>query len=139
VESNSGQTARFAPIGNPLELRATGNHVHAAVTMGCPSCQSIENCEGVAYVVVKPAKTIVCFECYPPEPFLYPHFPYASGDCVRCHNPHVAANPNLLRAQVNELCLKCHLRSPDSVPSPYMPTIALTSNQRLGHPYETHP
>ncbi|MGC1450661.1 MAG: cytochrome c3 family protein [Candidatus Sulfotelmatobacter sp.] len=118
---------------------ATGDHVHAAVTKGCLSCHSIENRESVTYVVLKPAKTIICFECHQPEAFLYPHFPYASGDCLRCHNPHVAANPNLLRSQVNELCLKCHLRRPESAPSRYMPTITLTPDQRLGHPYEAHP
>jgi predicted CXXCH cytochrome family protein len=118
---------------------ATGDQVHPAEKQGCASCHSIENREGATYIVAKPSKTILCFECHRPEAFSYSHFPYASGDCLRCHNPHVAANPRPLRAQVNELCLKCHQRSPDSVPSPYLPTIVLTADNRLGHPYERHP
>ena len=118
---------------------ATGDHVHAAVKRGCNSCHSIENREDASYVVLKPAKSLVCFECHQPETLLYPHLPYASGMCTRCHDPHVSANPWLLRAKVNELCLKCHLRTPESVPSRYLPTIALTDNNRMGHPYERHP
>src|ERR1035441_6458071 len=71
--------------------------------------------------------------------FLSPHFPYASGMCLRCHNPHLSANPRLLRAKVNELCLSCHLRTATSVPSQYLPTIALAADNRTGHPYERHP
>jgi len=118
---------------------ATGDHVHPAVQLGCTSCHTIENREDASYIVVKQSKTIICFECHGPEVFSYAHFPYASGDCLRCHNPHAAANPRLLRAKVNELCLKCHQRSPESVPSHYMPTIELTADNRLGHPYERHP
>ena len=118
---------------------ATGDHVHPAVKLGCTSCHTIENREDASYIVVKQSKTIICFECHGPEVFSYSHFPYASGDCLRCHNPHAAANPRLLRAKVNELCLKCHQRSPESVPSHYMPTIELTADNRLGHPYERHP
>ncbi len=118
---------------------ATGDHVHPAVKLGCASCHSIENREDASYIVPKQAKTIVCFECHQPEAFVYSHFPYASGDCLRCHNPHASANARLLRAKVNELCLKCHLRSPESVPSRYMPSIVLTADNRLGHPYERHP
>jgi predicted CXXCH cytochrome family protein len=119
--------------------QATGDHVHPAVKLGCTSCHTIENREDASYIVVKQSKTIICFECHGPEVFSYSHFPYASGDCLRCHNPHVAVNPRLLRAKVNELCLKCHQRSPESVPSRYMPTIVLTADNRLGHPYERHP
>jgi len=119
--------------------QATGDHVHPAVKLGCTSCHTIENREDASYIVVKQSKTIICFECHGPEVFSYSHFPYASGDCLRCHNPHVAANPRLLRAKVNELCLKCHQRSPESVPSRYLPTIVLTADDRLGHPYERHP
>lgn len=118
---------------------ATGDHVHPAVTLGCTSCHSIENREDATYVVLKPAKGVACFECHEPATFLYPHLPYASGMCTRCHNPHASANPGLLRAKVNELCLSCHLRTPESVPSSYMPTIALTVNNSMGHPYERHP
>lgn len=118
---------------------ATGHYVHPAIRRGCTSCHSIENREDASYVALKPTKSVVCFECHQPETVLYVHFPYASGMCMRCHNPHVSASPRLLRAQVNELCLKCHLRSRESVPSRYMPTIALTADTRMGHPFMHHP
>lgn len=118
---------------------ATGDHVHPAIQRGCTSCHRVENRGDATYVALKPGKSILCDECHRPATFLYPHFPYASGMCTRCHNPHTSPNPRLLRAKVNELCLKCHLRSPDSVPSRSMPTIVLAVNNSMGHPYERHP
>ncbi|HEV3510655.1 MAG TPA: cytochrome c3 family protein [Candidatus Sulfotelmatobacter sp.] len=118
---------------------ATGDHVHAAVTLGCGSCHKVEKRQDVSYVELKPAKSSVCFECHEPASFLYPHLPYASGMCTRCHNPHSSANPHLLKAKVNELCLSCHLRQAGSVPSQYLPTIALADDNARGHPYERHP
>jgi len=118
---------------------ATGDHVHPAVKSGCTSCHSVEKRDDATYVNLKPAKFIICYECHQPATFLYSHLPYASGMCLRCHNPHASANPRLLRAKVNELCLKCHLRTPDSGPSRSMPTIVLTDNNTKGHPYEGHP
>ncbi len=118
---------------------ATGDHVHPAVTLGCTSCHSIDNRDDATYVVLKPAKGVACFECHGPASFLYPHLPYASGMCTRCHNPHTSANAHLLRSKVNDLCLTCHLRTKESVPSRYMPTIELTANNSMGHPYLRHP
>ena len=118
---------------------ATGDHVHPAVTLGCNSCHSITSRDAETYVVLKPSKGVICFECHESTKFVYPHLPYASGMCTRCHNPHVSGNPRLLRAKVNELCLSCHLRTPESVSSRYLPTIALVVNNSIGHPYERHP
>ena len=118
---------------------ATGVYVHPPVKRGCTSCHSIENHGDATDVVLKQTKTVVCFDCHEPASYSYSHLPYASGMCMRCHNPHVSANPRLLRANVNDLCLNCHLRKPESVPSHYLPTIALTANNTMGHPYERHP
>ena len=119
--------------------RAKGDHVHPAVTMGCTSCHSIETREDATDVVLKQSKGVACFECHEPAAFLYPHLPYASGMCTRCHNPHASANAHLLRAKANDLCLSCHLSTPETVASRYMPTITLTANNSMGHPYERHP
>lgn len=121
------------------EDHATGDHVHPAVKRGCTSCHNIESREDATYVVLKPAKSILCFGCHQPEIFLNPHFPYASGMCIRCHNPHGSGNPRLLPAKMNDLCLECHLRTPKSVPSRYVPVIELNVNNSMGHPYERHP
>jgi len=119
--------------------RVSGDYVHVAVKQGCTSCHSVENRQDTSYVVLKQANGVGCFECHQPTTFLYPHLPYASGMCTRCHDPHVAGNPRLLHAKVNELCLSCHLRTGETVPSRYLPTIILTSDHRMGHPYERHP
>jgi predicted CXXCH cytochrome family protein len=133
---------RIDEHSNCLECHAdhaTGDHVHPAVKQGCTSCHSVENQQDVTNVSVKPAKSVICMQCHQPETFAHVHFPYASGMCTRCHNPHASANPRLLRAKVNEICLECHLYTPDSVPSRYLPTIVLTVNNSMGHPYVRHP
>ena len=112
---------------------ATGDHVHPAVKLGCTSCHSIENREDASYVVLKQAKASLALSVISRRRFCTRIFPYASGMCMRCHNPHLSANPRLLRAKVNELCLSCHLRTAETVPSRYCrrshsrPTTAWTS------------
>jgi len=118
---------------------ATGAHVHPAVTLGCTSCHGIEDREDATYVVLKQTKGVACFECHDPAAFPYPHLPYASGMCLRCHNPHASANPRMLRAKVNELCLTCHLDTKERRFSRNLPTIELTANNSIGHPYVGHP
>lgn len=117
----------------------TSEHVHAAVKLGCMSCHKIDNREGASYVVLETEKASIYLECHPAVSYTYPHFPYSSGMCVRCHNPHTSSQPKLLRTAVNELCLDCHLRKAGSSASRYQPTIALSSDNRTGHPYEKHP
>ena len=133
---------RIDENSNCLECHAdhaTGDHVHPAVKQGCTSCHKIENREDASNVVLKETKGVACFECHEATAFQYSHLPYASGMCTRCHNPHLAENPRLLRAKVNELCLSCHLRTGEAVPSRYLPTIVLTADRSRGHPYERHP
>lgn len=118
---------------------ASGVYVHAAVKQGCTSCHQIENRTDGTYVELKPTKSVACFECHEPKTYSYAHLPYSSGMCMKCHTPHSSPNPHLLRSKVNDVCLSCHLRSPNSGPSRYIPTIALTSDNSMGHPYERHP
>lgn len=119
--------------------QASAAHLHPAIKGGCLTCHRVTTHENDTYVVLKPAKTIICAECHQPEDLLHPHFPYASAMCLRCHDPHGSANPKLLRAKVNELCLECHLRTSKNSLSRYMPTLDLTLNNTMGHPYERHP
>jgi len=133
---------RLEENSNCLECHAdhsVGLHVHPAVKRGCTSCHVVENREDETYVVLKTAKSIVCLECHQPASFLYPHFPYEAQMCLRCHDPHTSVNPRLLRAKVNELCLDCHLFNPKRVSSHYLPTIELTADHSMGHPYVHHP
>jgi predicted CXXCH cytochrome family protein len=118
---------------------ATALHVHPATKAGCLSCHAIESRDDESYVVLKPAKSVICLECHHAETPLRTHFPYGAGMCTRCHAPHGSDNPRLLRAKVNDLCLECHLRSSKVPQSRYMPTIDLSLNNSMGHPYERHP
>lgn len=137
--------ASHAPVdehSNCIECHAdhaTADHPHSALQGGCLACHRIQIHEGATYVVLKPAKPIVCRECHEPDQVAHVHFPYASTMCLRCHNPHGSSYPKLLRAKVNDLCLDCHLRTSNRAASRYLPTLDLTVNNSMGHPYERHP
>ncbi|HEV2395344.1 MAG TPA: cytochrome c3 family protein [Candidatus Sulfotelmatobacter sp.] len=70
---------------------------------------------------------------------MHVHFPYAAGMCLRCHAPHNSTKPNLLRLNINEICLDCHLQHPGRAASASMPTIELNGSNSAGHPYLGHP
>lgn len=118
---------------------ASGDHVHPAVSLGCNSCHVVERRDAVTYVELKAAGSLVCRDCHAAEQLQHAHFPYASVMCVRCHNPHESANPRLLRAKVNDLCLGCHLYAKERASSSFVPLIELTSNKTIGHPTREHP
>lgn len=118
---------------------ASGDYVHPAVKAGCVSCHMVENRDDTSYVSVQPKESNDCRECHQPVAVNHPHFPYASGMCIRCHDPHASKFPGLLRSKVNDLCLDCHLQINAKRASRYVPTIELTPDRRLGHPYARHP
>ncbi|MGA8866546.1 MAG: cytochrome c3 family protein [Candidatus Sulfotelmatobacter sp.] len=127
---------------NCLECHADkmqGQHVHPALKKGCTSCHLVENKGELTDVSIRQSEPVICFSCHQQISFPYSHFSYATGNCLRCHDPHASANPRLLKAKVNDLCLGCHLRTPQSVPSRYLPTVALSDNNTTGHPYAGHP
>jgi len=118
---------------------ATGAYVHPALKDGCISCHKVENHDGASFVAVQPKESDSCRACHPSPPMQHPHFPYASGMCTRCHDPHASRYPKLLRAKVNDVCLDCHLQGRAKGVSRYLPTIELTKDYRFGHPYARHP
>lgn len=127
---------------NCIECHAdhtTGDYVHAALNRGCISCHKIDNHDDASFVSVQPKESNDCRECHKAVLVRHTHFPYASGMCTRCHEPHAARNPRLLRTKVNDLCLDCHLQSKAKNASRYVPTIELTVDRRFGHPYARHP
>lgn len=117
----------------------TGARVHPPVKAGCRACHSIENHDDGSYVAIQAKGALSCRQCHPAAPMQHPHFPYASGMCTRCHDPHTSEFPGLLRAKVNDLCLDCHLQGAAKHASRYLPTIELTADHRHGHPYARHP
>jgi predicted CXXCH cytochrome family protein len=118
---------------------AAGQYIHPALKNGCISCHKVENHDDGSYVAMQPRESNGCRACHASAPVLHPHFPYASGMCTRCHNPHASRVRGLLRTKVNDLCLDCHLQSRAKQASRYLPTIELTSDNRMGHPYARHP
>ena len=118
---------------------ATGDSVHPAVKDGCLSCHKVENHEDASFITVQSKESNDCQSCHKPTSVSHPHLPYASGMCTRCHDPHTSKYPGLLRAKVNALCLDCHLQVNAKHASRYVPTIELTADHHLGHPYARHP
>lgn len=116
----------------------SGEHVHQAIQLGCESCHKVEKSSGGTYVVLKGTES-GCRDCHRLETPIHLHFPYAAGMCLRCHTPHSSTKPTLLRSNINEICLECHLQQPGRTPSASMPTIELTQGNTVGHPYLRHP
>lgn len=59
--------------------------------------------------VVK-VKNQLCFVCH--SDFItgkFVHGPVAVGECLACHDPHMSANPSLLKKRAAEVCATCHL------------------------------
>jgi len=54
--------------------------------------------------------SIDCFSCHDRASFQkrVKHEPASGGDCLACHNPHVARFESLLQEQVKDLCYSCH-------------------------------
>ncbi len=54
----------------------------------------------------------LCLSCHPERVAdrkkAHVHPPFASGDCLTCHDPHATDNPKLLNDEVNTLCTTCH-------------------------------
>jgi predicted CXXCH cytochrome family protein len=127
---------------NCLECHAEqvrGDHVHPAAMQGCTNCHALDSTGNATRVVLKKTDRGLCLQCHAPQRFERIHLPYALGMCTRCHNPHTSNNAMLLRRKVNDLCLECHLANSDDAPSHDLPTIDLSPDNSMGHPYERHP
>ena len=60
-------------------------------------------------------ENLACFKCHKrlTGPFVYEHPAVTDGGCMSCHVPHGGNFPKLLTsANVNTICLQCHLPSP---------------------------
>ena len=58
-----------------------------------------------------------CTKCHTSQkgPFLFPHQAMQEG-CTVCHNPHGSVNQKMLVARDANLCLRCHLEHPSTLP-----------------------
>jgi len=99
------------------EDKAKGKSVHSAVAMGCTSCHEIRVTKDVTRVkLITTTPYSLCLTCHADKnaaDIKGTVHPPAVRDCLKCHDPHTAANKNQLlkptSGGANEnLCLQCH-------------------------------
>ena len=134
------------------EEKGKGAHVHSAIEAGCDTCHEIRNEKSATLVELVSPKDELCFTCHEKPTDGVVHGPYAKGQCVLCHDPHVSDFPNQLRAEGNALCLGCHQNrtikgnvklfnsSQELTQSEFqqIPKIDLDPTLRFGHPMGLH-
>lgn len=93
--------------------------LHAAVSMGCPTCHTSLNVADIPHKVTgKIAKGLsmdqpdICYGCHDKGIFTKKnvHAALMMG-CTTCHNPHSTDSQKLLKSDMPGLCLPCHDRT----------------------------
>lgn len=93
---------------------------HHKVEEGLMQCTDCHDAHGALGENALPSSTwqfIVCAKCHAAKagPFVYEHAVLKAEGCTACHLPHGGTNRRLLtQANVNTICLQCHLPSPNS-------------------------
>lgn len=99
------------------EDKTKGAAVHSAIATGCTSCHEIRTTKDVTRVkLTTTTPQALCFTCHADKnaaEIKGKIHPPAVRDCLKCHDPHTAANKNqLLKPASGEkkdnLCLTCH-------------------------------
>jgi DmsE family decaheme c-type cytochrome len=92
---------------------------HHKVRDGLIDCTDCHDAHGALGENTMPSATwqfTTCTKCHVPAagPFLYEHAAVKAEGCSACHFPHGGPNRGLLiEANVNTICLHCHLPSPN--------------------------
>ncbi|MGI9104277.1 MAG: cytochrome c3 family protein [Terriglobales bacterium] len=104
------------------EDKTKGKAVHSAIATGCLSCHEVRVIRDVTRVKLITATPVkLCLQCHADKDAAQitgrVHSP-AVRDCLKCHDPHTAANKNqLLKAtsggKDENLCLTCHSKGLD--------------------------
>ena len=136
-----------------------GRYVHKAVVLGCQRCHQVLSEDQKTTITLVATGGPLCARCHIPEKVSVLHVPYAAGQCLVCHEPHKSDFPDLLRAQVNSLCLSCHgLGRPDIQVNSTTNVVTMLGDQQVsyqeyrlapkikldpsgtsGHPVPSHP
>ena len=92
-------------------------HSHQVLNgkMGCGDCHDVHKGNAIAGTGVDlEDMNAACTKCYTQQkgPFVYEHSAMREG-CIAGHNAHGSVNPKMLVARDANLCLRCHLESPD--------------------------
>ncbi len=110
---------------------AQGTSVHAALSMGCPTCHSAVDARDVPHKILnKIAKGLsseqpgLCYGCHDKSLFekKFVH-PALSMGCTSCHNPHASKNEKLLTADTLGLCFNCHDKTAFTKPGTHAPVV----------------
>ena len=88
--------------------KTKGKHVHSAIAMGCTTCHEVKVEKDTTTINLTSPREELCFTCHEKSTQKTVHGPYAKGNCVFCHDPHVSDFDKQLRAEGNKLCLECH-------------------------------
>jgi predicted CXXCH cytochrome family protein len=83
--------------------------------MSCADCHEVHGGNAIVGTGVDlEGMNATCTKCHTQQkgPFVYEHGAMREG-CVACHNPHGTVNAKMLVARDANLCLRCHLESPD--------------------------
>ena len=99
------------------EDKTKGKAVHSAMKMGCLSCHEVRVSKDATHVkLITATPAALCFTCHNdknPSSIKGKLHPPSLRDCLKCHDPHTAANKDqLLKAtsgdKTQNLCLSCH-------------------------------
>lgn len=94
----------------------------------CRACHETDSSKGVLTIPTGKIEKL-CYDCHTNFETLinngtYIHGPVGSGDCTICHDPHGSGEQYLLWAEINELCIACHVSF---------------KGEKKGHPVPNHP
>jgi predicted CXXCH cytochrome family protein len=103
--------------------KTKGKSVHSAMKMGCLSCHEVRVSKDATHVkLITPTPAALCFTCHsdknPSGIKGKVHRP-AVRDCLKCHDPHTAADKDQLLKPTSggnkdeNLCLTCHSEGVD--------------------------
>jgi DmsE family decaheme c-type cytochrome len=82
----------------------------------CTDCHDVHGALGENVLPFSTWQFMMCTKCHAPTagPFVYVHPAIKAAGCTFCHFPHGGPNRKLLiQADVNKICLQCHLPSPN--------------------------
>jgi predicted CXXCH cytochrome family protein len=80
-----------------------------------------------------------CTKCHTAQkgPFVFEHGAVKEG-CISCHSPHGSVNQKMLVARDANLCLRCHLTTPDPLTNPKPGQFNTASGPSPAHTGEQH-
>ncbi|MGA2909071.1 MAG: DmsE family decaheme c-type cytochrome [Terracidiphilus sp.] len=105
------------------QFTMTSHHKVEEGLIDCTDCHDVHGVLGENTLPSARWQFMVCTKCHTATagPFVYEHPAVLAEGCSACHFPHGGPNYNLLiQANVNTICLQCHLPS-------FNPTTALTA------------